>query len=122
MDSSKRTLVIGASIKPERYANMAVKILIEHNIETLAIGLKNGFIGEVEIQTGLPVLDRIHTVTLYLGSDRQKPYYEYILSLKPKRIIFNPGTENPVLMQLATASGIETLEACTLVLLRTGNY
>ncbi len=122
MDSSKRTLVIGASTNPERYANMAIKMLIGHHIETVAIGLKKGFVREVEIQTGAPILENIHTITLYLGPERQKPLYEYILLLKPKRIIFNPGTENTELMQLASEAGIETLEACTLVMLRTGNY
>ncbi|MEY3343274.1 MAG: hypothetical protein RL090_958 [Bacteroidota bacterium] len=122
MDSSKRTLVIGASTNPERYANMAIKMLTSHHIETVAIGLKKGFVGEVEIQTGAPILENIHTITLYLGPERQKPLYEYILLLKPKRIIFNPGAENTELMQLASEAGIETLEACTLVMLRTGNY
>jgi predicted CoA-binding protein len=122
MDSSKRTLVIGASTNSERYANMAIKMLTSHHIETVAIGLKKGFVGEVEIQTGAPILENIHTITLYLGPERQKPLYEYILLLKPKRIIFNPGAENTELMQLASEAGIETLEACTLIMLRTGNY
>ena len=122
MDSSKKTLVIGASTNPQRYANMAIKMLCGHNIETVAIGLKKGFVDSVEIQTGMPAFKDIHTITLYLGTDRQKPLYEYMISLRPKRIIFNPGTENQELTQLASAAGIEAVEACTLVLLRTGNY
>ena len=79
-------------------------------------------IGNLEIVNGRPVLEDIDTITLYLGPERQREYYDYILSLKPKRIIFNPGTENNELAALAETNGIETVEACTLVMLSIGNY
>jgi hypothetical protein len=86
------------------------------------IGNKEGVIETVPIQKGTPILNDIETITLYLNPKNQEAYYDYILSLKPKRIIFNPGTENPVLSEKAKQSNIETIEACTLVLLSIGQY
>ncbi len=118
----KTTLVIGASTKPERYSNMAVKLLRLHGHPVIAIGLREGTIGDVKIVTDKPQIENLHTITLYLNPKRQKEYYEYILSLSPQRIIFNPGTENRELMQMARKKGIETVENCTLVMLNSGLF
>jgi len=118
----KKTLVLGASENTERYSNMAVKKLLAHDHPVVALGKKAGMIGETTIITDKKDLEDIDTVTLYLNPENQKPYYEYILSLNPKRIIFNPGTENDELESMANEKGIKTMEACTLVLLSTFQY
>jgi hypothetical protein len=118
----KKTLVLGASDNEERYSNMAVKKLQVHQHHVVAIGRKNTQINGIEVTKELIAFDGIDTVTLYLNPTAQKEYYNYILSLKPKRIIFNPGTENDELVELAAAQNIETIEACTLVMLNTGQY
>jgi predicted CoA-binding protein len=119
----KKTLVIGASSKPGRVSREAVLKLREAGHEVIAIGAQEDKIGDVSIQTGHPfIMDDLHTVSLYLNPNRQTDYYEYLLALKPKRIIFNPGTENPVLERLAHENNIETEQACTLVLLSLGAY
>lgn len=120
--ATKKTMVIGASENIARYSNMAVKKLLAHNHPVVAIGKRAGMIGNTEIITEQKPLNDIDTVTLYLNPVNQKPYYDYILSLKPKRIIFNPGTENEELELLAEKNGIKTLEACTLVMLSTEQY
>ncbi len=118
----KKTLVIGASANPERYSNMAVQRLRSKGHPVVAIGKKTGKISDVEIQTGQPDWNDIHTVTLYLNALNQQPYYDYILRLKPERLIFNPGAENPGLAKQAADNGIEPINACTLVMLNIGNY
>ena len=118
----KKTVVLGASLNEERYSNMAVKKLVANNHPVTAIGNKEGIINETKIIKNNPFLADVDTITLYLNPDNQKPYYNYILSLNPKRIIFNPGTENTQLEKLAAEKGIKTMEACTLVLLSTNQY
>jgi predicted CoA-binding protein len=118
----KKTLVLGASPKPERYSYKAINMLLEHHHPVVAVGAREAQIGSLTIQSGHPHFDDLHTLTLYLGPERQKNVYDYILNLKPKRIIFNPGTENPELYQLARDKGIEVEEACTLVLLSTNQF
>lgn len=118
----KKTLVIGVSQNPSRYANQAVTMLKRHGYPTVAVGRHAINFDGIEVSTGQPAFSDIHTVTLYLNPLAQQEYYEYILRLKPKRIIFNPGTENDELENLATEQGIEVLEACTLVLLSTAQY
>jgi predicted CoA-binding protein len=117
-----RTLVLGASEKPDRYSNQAVLELRKHNHEVVAVGSMPGIIGDTNIQTAIEKNENVHTVTLYLNPDLQKQYYDAIIRIQPKRIIFNPGTENKELKELADKNGIKTLEACTLVLLRTDQY
>lgn len=119
---SKKTLVLGASENPARYSNMAIKNLKRHGHEVVAIGNRKGKVDGVEITTEKQPLEGIHTVTLYLNPTNQKPYYDFICSLKPKRIIFNPGTENEELERKLAMVGTNTMEACTLVLLNTGQY
>ena len=121
-ETNKKTLVIGASENPSRYAFKAIKSLINSGHEVVAIGRRAGKIEHVAIQTGLPELKDIDTVTLYINPSIQAEYESYILSLKPKRIIFNPGTENPTLIQHAKKEGILSEIACTLVMLSIGDY
>ena len=118
----KATLVLGASTNPERYSNRAITSLRKHGQTVYAIGLKEGIVDDVTIQTGLPEFKNVETVTMYLSAKNQLQYYDYILSLKPKRIIFNPGAENDELSALTANNKIENLEACTLVMLATGQY
>lgn len=120
--ASKKTLVIGASSNPERYSYLAVKKLTAHQHPVVALGNRAGNIGDTVIETEQKPFDNIDTVTLYLNPQRQKDYYNYILSLHPQRIIFNPGTENDELYELAKEKGIAVEEACTLVMLSTGQY
>jgi predicted CoA-binding protein len=119
---NKKTLVLGASENPARYSFLAINSLRKHQHPVAAIGRKNGRVSDVDITTEKKPLDTIDTITLYLNPDNQKEYYDYILSLRPKRIIFNPGAENVELYDLAKNNGIQPLEACTLVLLSTGQY
>lgn len=118
----KKTLVIGASENKQRYSNLAVRKLLAHDHPVVAIGRRSGMIENIEIITEHVPMDDIDTVTLYLNPTNQKPYYDYILSLKPRRIIFNPGAENEELELMAKNNGIKTLEACTLVMLSTSQY
>lgn len=113
---------MGASANPERYSFLALKRLHHAGYEVAAIGKKKTTINGVAIDTEQKPFKDIHTVTLYLNPDHQKEYYSYILSLHPKRIIFNPGAENEELQRLASENGIQTMNACTLVLLSTGQY
>jgi predicted CoA-binding protein len=120
--SNKKTVVIGASENENRYANRAVRKLKSHGHEVVALGLREGQIDGVKIHKDKPALEGVDTVTMYVGQQNQPPLYDYILSLKPKRIIFNPGAENPELESMAEEKGIETVEACTLVMLSIGNF
>ena len=120
--AGKKTLVLGASMNPSRYSNFAIQRLSANNHPVVAVGLREGKVGNVNIVKGLPKEEDIDTVTLYLNPANQKAYYDYILSLHPKRIIFNPGAENDELEEMARKNGIEPVEACTLVMLSTGQY
>ncbi|OQP47559.1 CoA-binding protein [Niastella yeongjuensis] len=119
---SKKTVVLGASANPGRYSFLALNSLRKHQHPVVAIGRKQGKVLDVDISTEKNPEETVDTVTLYLNPANQKEYYDYILSLRPKRIIFNPGTENPELYDLAKSNGIQPMEACTLVLLSTGQY
>ncbi len=118
----KKTLVLGATPNPARYAYLAVMRLKQRGHEVVPLGIRDGNVEGIEIQKGKPSIEGVDTVTLYLNAERQREYYDYIFSLKPKRIIFNPGTENPELMKLANERGIETVEGCTLVMLSIGAF
>lgn len=124
MDDSnlKKTLVLGASDNPERYSYLAVNRLREHGHPVLAIGSHKSTVAGIDIETQIKEKEKVDTVTMYLNPANQKGYYDEIISMKPKRIIFNPGSENPELEALAEAHGIKVMEACTLVLLGTGQY
>jgi predicted CoA-binding protein len=118
----KKTVVLGASDNPSRYSYLAIERLRRYGHPVIAIGKKSGKVGETEVITARPEEKDVDTVTLYLNPQLQKQYYDYILSLHPKRIIFNPGTENPELEALAEDNQIQPMEACTLVMLGTGQY
>ena len=118
----KKTLVLGASLKPERYSNLAINKLRYQAHEVVAFGIKPGQVGDIDIDTELLPYEGIDTVTLYLNPKRQSAYYDYIIGLKPKRVIFNPGTENPEFYQLLQDQNIAFEVACTLVLLSTNQY
>ncbi|WP_297098393.1 CoA-binding protein [uncultured Draconibacterium sp.] len=119
---SKRTLVIGASENPARYSNKAILALRRNEHEVVALAKRKGLVDDVAIETDFPGNDDIHTVTLYVGPQHQPEYYEDIIGMKPQRVIFNPGTENPEFAEKLEANGIQAEEACTLVLLSIGNY
>jgi predicted CoA-binding protein len=118
----KKTIVLGASPNPSRYSYLAVNRLIAHGHDVVAIGRRSGSINGTTIITDHPIIEGVDTITLYLNAQNQKQYYDYILSLRPKRVIFNPGAENDELASLAAQHNIEPMEACTLVLLSTGQY
>lgn len=119
-------LVIGASLKKERYSNIAIKMLTEFKHNVFALGLRQGSVGDVQIKTEMESViadsEQVDTVTLYLNPSRQKEYYEYVVSLKPRRVIFNPGTENDEFYKILEKSNIQFEVACTLVLLRTNLF
>ena len=119
---NKKTLVLGASANPSRYSNMAINRLVSYDQPVVAVGLKEAEVAGVKIQTKQVPFTNVDTVTLYLNPQRQKEYYNYITGLQPKRVIFNPGTENPELYQLLKANGVKVEVACTLVMLSTGQY
>jgi hypothetical protein len=120
--NTRKTLVLGASSNPEQYSHMAVKKLIAAGHHVEAIGKSPINIDGIQVETDKLPFEKIHTVTLYLNPQRQEEYESYIISLHPSRIIFNPGTENEPFKALAEKEGIETINACTLVLLSTGAY
>lgn len=117
-----KTLVLGASIKPERYAYRAVVQLRRKNIEVVPMGVVEGQIDSIPIIKPFEPLGKIHTVSLYLAPQRQQAYYDYLIELKPQRVLFNPGTENSEFAKLLTQAGILWENACTLVLLSTNQY
>ncbi|MFA5297315.1 MAG: CoA-binding protein [Lutibacter sp.] len=118
----KRTLVLGASTNSNRYSYLAINRLLDNKHEVLAIGRKEGEVSGVKFSTEKVMFENIDTVTLYLNKKNQEDYYDYIIALNPKRVIFNPGTENPELEDLLTKHNIVFEEACTLVLLSIGEY
>jgi uncharacterized protein len=118
----KTTLVIGASTKPWRYSYKAIKALRHHKHNVVAIGLREGKIDDVVISRELPEGKNIDTVTMYIGAARQKPYYDFLVSMNPRRVIFNPGAENRELSDMLSKNGIEVIEECTLIMLATGQY
>lgn len=119
----KVTLVLGASTKVERFSYKAVIRLQKYNYPVIALGLREGFIGNLRIRNGMPAdLGPVHTIAMYLGAANQKQYYDFILNLKPRRIIFNPGTLNPELAEMALRNSIESINDCVLVMLNCGRY
>lgn len=118
----KKTLVLGATPDSSRYAYLAANKLVSRGHEIVNVGIKKGEVAGVPIEAPGKIHDDIDTVTLYVGTRNQPPLYDYILNTHPRRIIFNPGTENAELERMAQEKGIETLCACTLVMLSTGQY
>ena len=122
MIKNKKTLVLGATTKPDRYAFKAISMLVDKGHSVLALGQNAGEVAGIKIQTKAIPLKNIDTVTLYLNPTRQRDYYNYIVEAKPKRVVFNPGTENPEFYQLLKLNDIKVEVACTLVLLSTNQY
>ncbi len=118
----KKTVVVGASDNPSRYSFLAVERLLEKGHHVVAVGKREGKIKDTPILTGQPIVNDVDTVTLYLNPSLQAAAYDYILQLQPRRVIFNPGTENPEFEEILRNKGIEPLEACTLVMLASGLY
>ncbi len=123
MTKTERVVVVGASPKPERYSNQAVRLLAEKGHEVLPI---NPGASRIE---GLPayrdlsaIKEQVDTVTLYLGAARSGALKDDLIRIHPGRVIFNPGAENPELRDALDAAGIRTEEVCTLVLLHTGQF
>src|SRR5918993_4958282 len=121
-NDNKKTLVLGASKNPQRYSFLAINRLRKHGHPVVAIGKREAVVADVPITVEKESHPDVDTVTLYLSADNQKQYYDYILGLHPKRIIFNPGAENDELYDMAEKNGIKPIEACTLVMLSTGQY
>jgi uncharacterized protein len=119
---NKKTLVLGASTKSDRYSFKAINLLVEKGHAVLAIGQNTGEVASIKIQTKMIPVSGIHTVSLYLNAVRQRDYYNYIVEMQPKRVVFNPGTENPEFYQLLDLNGVQYEVACTLVLLATGQF
>ena len=114
---NKKVLVLGASPNPERYSHRAIKLLRMHKYEVVALGMRKGEVAGISIQQKLDDLSDIHTITMYLGPNNQKGYYQLIQDANPKRVIFNPGTENDELRSILSDTQIEVVENCTLVML-----
>jgi len=119
---NKKTLVFGASVKETRYSNLVIQKLLKNNQEVVAYGLKSGNVSGVTIDVELKLYRAIETITLYMNPVRQKEYYNYLISLRPNRVLFNPGTENPEFYGLLKENNIAYEEVCTLVLLSTNQY
>jgi hypothetical protein len=120
--SQKHTLVLGASLNPSRFSNICIHELVDNDFPVTAVGLREGEVAGVQILKGMPQIEGIHTVTLYLGPQNQPQFYEYVLSLKPERLIFNPGTGNEEFASLAENQGIKVENKCTLMMISGGYF
>ncbi|MEO8588683.1 MAG: CoA-binding protein [Flavobacteriales bacterium] len=119
---SKPTLVLGASLNPGRYSNLAVRRLAEHGHRVVAVGRRDGSIGAVPVVTGLPADLEVDTITLYLNPDNQQAWHARIVALRPQRVIFNPGSEDAKFAAMLASNDIEVVEGCTLVMLAVGTF
>jgi predicted CoA-binding protein len=122
MTKNKKTLVLGATTKPERPAFKAIEMLVGNGHSVLALGQNTGEVAGIKINTKAIPLKNIDTVSLYINPARQRDYYNYVIEAKPKRVLFNPGTENPEFYQLLELNNIKFEAACTLVLLTLNKY
>jgi|SRR6056297_648582 len=118
----KKVMVLGASPNRKRFSNTCVKSLIRYDYQVVPVGIREGKIAGISIEEGKPQVKKLDTITVYLNPKNQQEYYDYMISLKPRRIILNPGAENEELKSLAEKKGIEVIEDCTLVMLNTGQF
>ena len=118
----KKTVVIGASPNPSRYSHRAVISLLEKDHKVVPIGIREGNIEDLTIRVDKPTIEEVDTISLYVGPRNQEHWSDYISNLNPKRVIFNPGTENEAYEKELESQGIQTERACTLVLLSIGAY
>lgn len=114
--------MLGASPNPDRYSNKAVRRLISNNYEVVAIGIRKGLIGDIPIITGQPALDNVHTVLIYLSPSHQSEIFDYVLSLRPKRVVFNPGTESPEFEEMLASYNIKVVRDCSLVMMASNRF
>ena len=121
---SKKTVIVGSTPRPYRYAHQAAVMLDEREIPFIPLGIQEGEVLGRDILNvyDKPQIEEVDSLTMYISAPRQKEWYDYLLSLKPKRIIFNPGSENYEFKKRAESEGVECLEACTLVMLSVGNF
>jgi predicted CoA-binding protein len=117
-----KVLVIGASNNPDRYAYKAIEMLLNYNHQPIPFSKKKAEVCGLVIENEWKSWEDVHTITLYINPELQKAYYQDIIALKPKRVIFNPGTENHEFEMLLSENEIEAIEACTLVMLSTGQF
>jgi len=122
MTKNKKTLIIGATTKPEKAAFKAIEMLVAKGHSVLALGQNSGEVAGIKINTKAIPVKNIDTISLYINPSRQRDYYNYIVETKPKRVLFNPGTENPEFYQLLELNNIKFEAACTLVLLTLNKY
>lgn len=122
MLKTDKTLVFGASLKPQRYSNMAMKSLSDRGFEAMGFGLVEGTAYNLKITSNLDDVQGVHTITIYMRPSLLKPFTERLIGLQPRRVIFNPGAESPETYPKWEAAGVEVVEACTLVMLATGTY
>lgn len=120
--SAKKTLVLGGSSNPARYSYLAINKLREHHHPVFAIGKRPAQVADVDVMQEMKPVPGLDTVSIYLNAGNQKNYYDFILAQQPRRVIFNPGAENPEFQKILSDHGIQVLEACTLVLLSTGQF
>jgi predicted CoA-binding protein len=117
-----KMLVLGAAEKPERYSCKAVKSLARNGYDVVAVGVRPGFIKDIEILTGTPEIEDVDTILLYMGEQKQREFYDYIIRLNPRRVIFNPGAENRELQDILEGKGIETVKDCALIMINTDSF
>jgi predicted CoA-binding protein len=115
-------VVLGAAEKPEKYSCKAVKNLDRNGFDVVAVGFKPGYIKDIEIRTGTPDIADVDTVLLYLGEKKQQEFYDYVIGLNPRRVIFNPGAENPEFQDMLKENGVEVVRDCALVMISTGSF
>ena len=117
-----KTLVIGASVNPNRYSYKVVLKLLDSGIKVIPMGINQGNIADLVIVRHFEKQKDSHTVSIYIKPEIQKEYYKYIINLQPKRVLFNPGTENPIFSQILKKHNIYWENSCSLVLLSTNQY
>lgn len=117
-----KTVVLGAAENPDRYSCKAVKALLRNDYEVVPVGFRAGLIKDIEILTGKPHVEDVDTILIYMGARKQTDFYEYILNLKPRRVVFNPGAENPELQDILKEKGIEVVKDCALIMINTDHY
>ena len=117
-----KMLILGATENPDRYSCKTAKALDRNGYEVVAVGFKSGFIKHIIIRTGMPEIDDVDTVLLYMGKKKQSEFHDYIIGLKPRRVIFNPGAENPELQEILKEKGIEAIEDCGLIMINTDSF
>jgi len=117
-----KVVIIGASPNPNRYSYIATLLCLDKDIAVIPLGVRKGTIGDLEILTEKIPIENVHTVSLYIGEEKQKEWYDYIFSLQPSRIIFNPGTYNPELEKLARERQIECVINCMLTMLHLNQF